>query len=59
MAYPCHNFFDFSTNILKCHTRRISKSQIFENVIRMGNLNHKYLYQGYPMDILYAIRRPD
>ena len=27
-AYPCH-IFDFWTNILKCHIRRISKSQIF------------------------------
>ena len=38
---------------------RISKSQIFYNVICMGYLNHKYFYQGYSMDILFqSARRP-
>ena len=37
------------TNILECHMYGISKSQIFLNVICVGYLNHKYLYQGYSM----------
>ena len=43
------------TNILECHMYGISKSQIFLNVICMGCLNHKYLYQGYSMDMIQDI----
>ena len=35
----------------------ISKSQIFLIVISIGYLNHKYLYQGYSMDILFQSAR--
>ena len=48
MGYPNHKYFRMEyvwniqiTNILECHMYGISKI-----------LNHKYLYQGYSMDIL-------
>ena len=47
MAYPCHIYIDFWTNISICHICRISKSQIFWNVICMG----------YSMDILFQSAR--
>ena len=68
MSYHYSYVWDIQiTNILECHMYRISKSQIFQNVICMeypnhkyfqnvicmGYLNHKDLYQGYSMDILF------